>query len=241
MPPLAFLLPQPPILPIAFSPALAHEDAPGTSCPIPSFRCGSAARLPPYRLRRAPALLGACNVAVNLCARKGREKFPRNDSDDCGAETRALRVSLSPLRAFRQNLSTGHYSVGIIPLVAGGLQVMSGNRAFLKTFPQVNAIILESCRLFSAAHENVLTGGFAPKPCYSTSDYSFSAFPQVRRAIGRYRQLLQVRGGTAAVPPPVLRWYCDFGPFPGTGNNGKPWSRPGSVLRKTLVLIIEWE
>jgi hypothetical protein len=118
----------------------------------------------------------------------------------------------------------------IIPMVAGGLQVMSGNRAFLKTFPQFNSIIPESCRLFFKAREIVGTGGFAAKPCYSTSDYSFSAFPQVRRAVGRYRQLPQVRGGTAAVPPPVLRWYCGFRPFPGTGNNEKPRSRPGLVL-----------
>ena len=118
---------------------------------------------------------------------------------------------------------------------------MSENRAPELSFPQVNAIILESCRLFSADRENVLTGGFAPKPGYSTSDYSFSAFPQVGRAVGQYQQLLQVRGGTAAVPPPVLRWYCDFGPFPGMENNRKPRSRHGPVLWKTLVLIIEWE
>ena len=118
---------------------------------------------------------------------------------------------------------------------------MPGNRAFEGTFQLVNSIILESCRLFSADRENVLTGGFAPKPGYSTSDYSFSSFPQVRRAVGQYRQLLQVRGGTAAVPPPVLRWYCGFRPFPGTGNNEKPRSKPGLVLQKCSFLIIEWE
>ncbi|MGN0034881.1 MAG: hypothetical protein ACI364_04065, partial [Coriobacteriales bacterium] len=73
------------------------------------------------------------------------------------------------------------------------MQVASGNRAFLKTFPQANAIILESCRLFSAARENVLTGGFAPKPGYSTSDYSSSTFPQVVDDVSQYRQLLQSR------------------------------------------------
>lgn len=118
---------------------------------------------------------------------------------------------------------------------------MSGNRAFLKTFPQVNSIILESCQLFFTDRENVLTGGFAAKPCYSTSDYSFSALPQVGKVVGQYRQLLRVRGGTAVVPPLVLRRYCGFRPFPGTGNNEKPRSKPGLVLRKMLVLIIEWE
>ncbi|SFX36866.1 hypothetical protein SAMN04487823_10458 [Olsenella sp. kh2p3] len=92
---------------------------------------------------------------------------------------------------------------------------MPENNAQELTYPQVIAIILESCRLFSTARENVLTGGFAPKPGYSTSDYSFSAFSQAGGAVKQYRQLLQVRGGTAAVPPLVPCWYCGFRPFPG--------------------------
>jgi hypothetical protein len=74
---------------------------------------------------------------------------------------------------------------------------MSGNRAFERTSSQVNAIILESCRLFSTARESVVMGGFAPKPGYSTSYYSLSAFPQVKGAVGQYQLLLQYQG-----------WYC---------------------------------
>jgi hypothetical protein len=61
---------------------------------------------------------------------------------------------------------------------------MPGNHAPELSFPQFNAIIPESCRLFSAASESVVIGGFAPKPGYSTGDYSSRAFPQVERVIG---------------------------------------------------------
>ena len=118
---------------------------------------------------------------------------------------------------------------------------MPENNAQELTYPQVIAIILESCRLFSTARENVLTGGFAPKPGYSTSDYSFSAFPQVKRAIGQYQPLLQVRGGTVAVPPLVLRWYCVFRLFPEAWNNKKPRSMPGLVPREAFDFSTEWE
>ena len=88
---------------------------------------------------------------------------------------------------------------------------MSENRDSEGTFTQVNAVILESCRLFSVARENVLIGGFAPKPCYSTSDYSSRTFPQVGVPVLQYQQLLQALGSTVAVPALVPWWYCDFG------------------------------
>jgi hypothetical protein len=129
----------------------------------------------------------------------------------------------------------------IIPLVAGGLEVMSENRDSEGTSPQVKAIIPESCRLFSAALESVVMGGFAPKPCYSTSDYSSKAFPQVGSAAVQYQQLLRARAGTAAVPALVPWWYRGFGPFPSMGNNKNPRSKPGLVLQTALFFIIEWE
>jgi hypothetical protein len=129
----------------------------------------------------------------------------------------------------------------IIPLVAGGLRVMSGNRALKRTFPQVNAIIPESCRLFSEARMGAVFGKIASEPDCSTSDYSFQAFPQVGSAAEQYQRLLPARGGTVAVPPPVLRWYCDFGRFSTVKNNRKPRSKPGLVLRKMSYFITEWE
>lgn len=125
--------------------------------------------------------------------------------------------------------------------VAGGLEVTSGNRAFPRTFPLVNRIILESCRLFSKPRLGTVFGRIVAEFDYSTGDYSFSTFPQVGRVVGQYRQLLQPRGRTAAAPPPVLCWRCGFRPFPGMGNNKKPRSMPGLVPRKALYFSAEWE
>lgn len=51
--------------------------------------------------------------------------------------------------------------------------------------------------------------------------------------------------GRGVVPPryhpPVPRWYCDFGPFPGMENKRMTRSRPGLVLWEVLFFIIEWE
>lgn len=126
----------------------------------------------------------------------------------------------------------------IIPPVAGGLEVTSGNRAFPRTFPLVNRIILESFRLFSKPRLGTVFGRIVAELDCSTSDYSFSTFPQVGRVVGQYRQLLQPRGGTAAAPPPVLCWYCGFRPFLGTGNNKSPGQCPGWYRGKRSIFLL---
>lgn len=132
-------------------------------------------------------------------------------------------------------------AMGYIPFVAGGLELMWENCALGRRFTQVNSIILESCRLFSEVRAGAVSRKIASGTDCSTSDYSPKAFPQVKGAVGRYRQLLQARGGTAVGPPLVPRWYCDFALFPNMENNGNPRSWPGSVLRTALFFIIEWE
>jgi hypothetical protein len=75
---------------------------------VPSRRRLLAGSMRPMRVGRChsalpasarPALLGACTVAEDPCARKVRENFPRDGPSVHRAETRALRVSLSSLRA----------------------------------------------------------------------------------------------------------------------------------------------
>lgn len=75
----------------------------------------------------------------------------------------------------------------IIPLVADGLEVMSGNCLSDELFAQVISIIPESCRLFSPARPDLARWRNRLARASCAGDYSSRSFPQVGWAAGVYR------------------------------------------------------